>query len=253
MNIAEIMKNPLMKGTEQGPFLRLVLAEAASYGMPPLVVATLDDIAAMLGMYHPVSSGQSAYMAGPFSTWRSDRRQPTNERLPELEQLALKQRALIVFGGGPEGHLVGTAEIVLAMGNTHRELVPEPDWEVFRWAAADAMSKLLGISPARYCDNQEWTSVPKDDDVLKPGGKYNETYQKLADTIRRAAIGGLKGDPDAPRAMLRPLAEHFLQMHYQIRREAENQGRPELVASITEAIRVIQAMYPGLVVEAQAV
>lgn len=250
MNIAEILKSPLMKNTDPGPFLRLVLAEAASYGMPPLVVATLDDIAAILGLYQPIAQGPASYMAGPFSTWRSAREQPTSEHLPEMEHLALKQRALIVFGGASEGHLVGTAEIVLAMGNTHRELVPDAEFEVFRWASADAFGKLMGIPPARYCERQEWTRVPTDDDVLKPGGRFNNTYQKLADTIRRTAIGGIKNDPNAPRTMLRPLAEHFLQIHYQARRQAQNDGRPDLVREITEAIQVIQAMYPGLVVEA---
>ena len=55
-NIAEMMNNPLMQRAQsttslQGSFLRLVLAEAMNYGLPPQVVATLDDVAAMLGCY----------------------------------------------------------------------------------------------------------------------------------------------------------------------------------------------------------
>jgi hypothetical protein len=42
----------------------LVLAEAASYGMPPQVIATLDDVAAMLGLYEPLPANQAAHVAG---------------------------------------------------------------------------------------------------------------------------------------------------------------------------------------------
>jgi hypothetical protein len=51
-NIAEMISNPLMLRSRttaslEGSFLRLVLAEAINYGLPPQVVASLDDIAAM--------------------------------------------------------------------------------------------------------------------------------------------------------------------------------------------------------------
>src|SRR5579859_6085401 len=109
MNIVEIMTNPLtQRATETrktGPFLRLVLAEAASYGMPPQVIATLDDVAAMLGFYEPLPANQAAYVGGPMVQWRTAREQPIHETVVDVERLALKQRCLIAFGGAPPGHM----------------------------------------------------------------------------------------------------------------------------------------------------
>src|SRR5207237_350968 len=151
MDVLEIMRSPLTESGRTGPFLRLVLAEAASYGMPPQVVATLDDVAAMLGFYDPLPAGQAAHVAGPLVRWRTDRRQPTIERVTDVEALAFKQRCLIAFGGAASGHMVGTAEIVCAMGNLHTaEEVRPPKlyWELFHRDATHLMSELKRSSPA---------------------------------------------------------------------------------------------------------
>ena len=119
MDVVEIMQSPLTQLGRTGPFLRLVLAEAAVYGMPAQVIATLDDVAAVLGFYDPLPVGQVAHLGGPLVQWRSSVQQPTFERITDVEALALKQRALIAFGGAPIDQMVGTAEIVCAMGNLH--------------------------------------------------------------------------------------------------------------------------------------
>jgi hypothetical protein len=157
MNIVEILKSPLAESGRNGPFLRLVLAEAASYGMPPQIVATLDDVAAMLGFYNPLPMGQAAHVAGPIVTWRTDRRQPSIERIADVEALAMKQRFLVAFGGAPPGHTVGTAEIVCAMGNLHKDLgMPAEYYDVFHWASTDVLSKLTGQTPEEVLKEKGW-------------------------------------------------------------------------------------------------
>src|SRR5690242_1002571 len=104
-SILEILNNPLMRrGDRDTNFLRLVLAEAASFGLPPQLVAAIDDTAAMLGLYDPLPAGQIAHIAGPLVTWRTHRFQPDYQTVVDVAQLAYKQRALIGFGGAPPGH-----------------------------------------------------------------------------------------------------------------------------------------------------
>ena len=97
-NIAEMMNNPLMQRAQsttslQGSFLRLVLAEAINYGIPPQVIATLDDVAAMLGCYEPLPEGQAAHLAAPLVTWRTHKYQPDYQDIVDIQLLAYKQRA----------------------------------------------------------------------------------------------------------------------------------------------------------------
>jgi hypothetical protein len=245
MDLMEIMKSPL---TQAGPgsFLRLVLAEAASYGMPPQVVATLDDVAAMLGLYDPLPTGQAAHLAGPIVQWRTDRRQPTHERVVELERLALKQRALIAFGGAPTGHQVGTAEIVAAMGNLHKEWAPGEYYDVFTWASVDVLGTLMGSTPDELRKEKGWSSV-SDADVIQPGGRLYPTYVEMATEIRRFAIASLKGDSEGnPREYLRPLGVYFLKAHLQVQARAEKDGRADVAKQLNEIIATIRTMFPNI-------
>ena len=95
MDVVEILRSPLAETGRSGPFLRLVLAEAVRYGMPPQAVATLDDVAAMLGFYEPLRRSVSAHVAGPLPIWRTHPDQPFIERVSGgVEHLAYKQRCL---------------------------------------------------------------------------------------------------------------------------------------------------------------
>src|SRR5437588_7056530 len=112
------------------------------------------------------------------------------ERVIEAEHLALKQRCLIEFGGAPAGHMVGTAEIVCAMGNLHTaEEVrpPKPYWELFQWAATDVMARLTGKPKATVLKDKGWPAIG-DDEVLRPGGRLYPAYQATATNVRRTAI-----------------------------------------------------------------
>jgi hypothetical protein len=245
IDLAKIMTSPLVQTGEPGPFLRLVLAEAARYGMPPQVVATLDDIGAMLGFYLPLPAGQSGHLAGPLVNWRTDRHQPTHEGVSEVNNLAIKQRALIAFGGAPRDHRVGTAEIVCALGNGHKEWMPSEYYEVFCWASTDVLSTLMRRKPDAIRKENGWPDV-SDEDVVKPSGRLNPTYVTIATEIRRASAGAIKGDPESPREFLRPLGVHFLMAHHRVLALAEKEGKTAAAAQIRATMAAIIAMFPGI-------
>lgn len=246
LNIIDLMTNPLAQAGRTGPFMRLVLAEAAHYGMPPQIVAALDDVAAMLGFYDPLPVGQAAHLSGPLIQWRTDARQPTFERVEDVEALAMKQRALIAFGGAPSDHMVGTAEIVSAMGNLHKESVPEAYYAIFGWASCDVWRQLrLDVDIEAMREERGW-AVIEDDDVLRPGGKYHATYITIATNIRRNARDAHQGILRNPRVLLRPIAAQFLEIHAAMLKQAEAEGQTEQAGSIRNAISTIRGMYPDL-------
>ena len=254
-NIAEMMNNPLMQRAQsttslQGSFLRLVLAEAINYGVPPQVIATLDDVAAMLGCYSPLPEGQAAHLAAPLVTWRTHKYQPDYQDIVDIQQLAYKQRALISFGAAPPGHMVGTAEIVHAMTNVHQNLLEREgastDYrEVFYWAAVDVLAIVEGRSRDEIWKDRGWKRV-YDDEVLKPTGRLHNPYTLIATSIRRTAISALQSDPDNPRKMLLPVAKAILQAHTAALAECRERGLTEAVQHITEAIETVKSMFPEL-------
>ena len=245
MDIMEILRSLLAQTRTPGSFLRLVLAEAASDG-PTQLVVTLDDVASMLGFFDPLSANQAAHLAGPLVQWRTDRMQPTLERVVDVERLAFKQRALMHFGGGIPGHQIGTAEIVSAMGNLHKELgMPEAYWQVFQWASVDVLNTLTGDMPETIWKAKGWTPI-SDDEVIKPGGQLNETYTEIATSISRTSIAAIANDPDNPRQYLRPIAVAFLKAHREVLVQAHAENLPQVVAGIEGSVRRITSMFPDL-------
>ena len=213
--------------------------------MPPQVVATLDDVAAMLGFYKPLPEGQAAHLAGPVVQWRSHRQQPIHDRVTDIEMLAMKQRALISFGGAPVEEMVGTAEIVNALGNLHPRFVPDPYYQVFHWASIDVLAHLSGDPKEKIWKEKGWNPV-EDADVLTPGGAYYAAHQEISTHLRREAIAGLKGQEDHPRRYLRPLAAAFVGSHRKARDKCLADGETELAARLDEQIETILAMFPDL-------
>ena len=200
----------------------------------------------MLGFYEPLAKGPAAHMAGPLAQWKTDSRQPTFERVNEVERLAIKQRMIIAAGGAPVGHMVGTAEIVSAMGNLHRDIgTPKAHLELFQWATADVLCILTGDTPEATFRAKGWPLIT-DDDVLRPTGRRYATYQDTATRLRRSVINEMEGAPDNPRVNLRPLAAHFLEMHEKFLAEARAEGLDHLVKPTEDAIATIRGMYPGL-------
>ena len=61
-----------------------------------------------------------------------------------MERLAYKQKALIAFGGGRPGEMVGRAEIVIAMGNIVKGTSPDEYYEIFQWASLDTLQEVTG-------------------------------------------------------------------------------------------------------------
>lgn len=245
LNLPSLMASPLTQAREPQSFLRQVLAELAGYGVPQQVIATLDDVAVLLGFYEPMPASQAAHLAGPIREFRSAPGALIIDRLTDLEALVVKQRALLAFGGERPGHLVGTAEIVAAMGNTLKQTLPPGFYEVFVWAGTDVLSTLLRCTPEEVRRIKEWPEVA-DADVLRPGAKHHEIYMHLTGHIRRYAIQSLRGDTQAPREVLRPLAEKFVQEHLQRQAEATASGDQAQAAQYGQLVRRIRQMYPDL-------
>jgi hypothetical protein len=252
MDIAEIMLSPLTQSGRAGNFLRLVLAECANFGMPGSTIATLDDIAAMLGLYNSIPLGQAGHLAGPLINWRTHPSQPSFERIHDIERLVFKQRAIIAFGGGKPGETVGRSEIVCAMGNLIQGTSPPEYFELFQWATLDMLSIIAGISPEDVLKDptkKGWKLIP-DDEVLRPGGRLYETYQTVATSIRREAIRHMNDSPDHPRALLRPLAKRFLESNAELRASAAAEGDTRMLSYIEESDRTIRKMFPDLAIAA---
>jgi hypothetical protein len=242
------MQNPLAQTGRPSTYLRLVLAEAGRYGMPGDMIAKLDDVAAMLGFYDPIPVGQAAHLAGPLILWRTHPGQPSFERIHDVEKLAYQQRALIAFGGGKPGQMVGSAEIVIAMGNLVEGTTPPEYYDVFQWASLDVLKTLTDDSAETILADpgkKHWKLIT-DDDVLKPTGRLYTTYQTIATSIRREAIAAMEKQPHHPRHYLRPLAARFLEAHIKVRAEAELEGLTDHVVRIEEAEETIRDMFPDL-------
>ena len=236
-------------GYRPEPYLRLVLAEAASYGMPPQVVATLDDIAAMMGFYEPLPDGQAHWMGSTvMPNWQYDRRASSVERITDVEALALKQRAMIAFGHMPPGHLCGTAEIVCAMGNLTENSIPKPFFEVFQWATVDVQATLTDKTPAEIRQERNWPEI-LDSDVIRPGGRLNATYQQIATLIRREVIAAMRENPRAHRKLLKPFASDMLELNQKLIAEAKAEGTPAVIEPLERTTGAIYQMFPDLKAE----
>jgi len=247
-DVIEMMSSPLVQTGRTGSYLRMVLAEAGQYGMPGNVIVMLDDLAAMLGFYEPMQPSQTKHLAGPLVTWRTHPQQPTWERIHDVEALAFKQRALIAFGGAPPDHMVGTAEIAIAMGNILKGTAPDAYYEVYTWASIDVLKQLTHRTEEDILsdDNKKkWKHIP-DDEVLKPGGRLYPTYQEVCTTIRRTAIEAMDQRSNNPRVMLRPLASRFLDAHKRVRPEAIAAGLTDVATGLDRQIDLISKMFPDL-------
>jgi hypothetical protein len=229
----------------------LVLAEAAGCGMPPQAVALLDDLAfLLLGNNKPLRRTTASYMAGPLVRWQSHPDQPTHDRVLDVELLAQKQRVLIAFGGGPPGHMVGTAEIVVAMGNINsdRRMTPEEYYDVFTWASIDVLKAITSESEQQIrAEKKDWKEI-SDDDVLKPGGRLYATYQEIATNIRRNVIARMEEDSDSPRKVLRVLGAQVVAAHAKLREEAvAKEGKNSaMVRFLDSQVATIRKLYPDL-------
>ena len=248
MDLVSMISSPLAQAGRAGSFLRLVLAESAAYGMPGSVIVVLDDIAAMLGLYEALPEKAATHVAGPLVNWRTHPQQPSFERIHDVEKLAYKQRALVAFGGGPPGQMVGTAEIVIAMGNLVQGTSPPEYYEVFQWASLDVLQEITCHTAEQILADpgkKHWRKIP-DAEVVQPGGRLYQTYQTICTTIRRELIAAMGNNPDHPRALLQPFAKLFLHGNAQARAEAEASGESRVIEMIDDSTRTILAMFPEL-------
>jgi hypothetical protein len=157
------------------------------------------------------------------------------------------QRALIAFGGGAPDHLVGTAEIVVAMSNTYRDGTPYTNMAVFEWAATDAMAFITSKPKADVAKAHGWQLI-EDAAVLKPGGEHHEAYVTMATAIRRMSIAAVEHEKhESPRAMLEPLAAHFINVGE--RRLAIAREHPDrfgqAIPTLERHLTKIHEMFPG--------
>ena len=159
-----------------------------------------------------------------------------------------RPRSLAAFGGGRPGHMIGTAEIVIACGNILQGMSPPEYYEIFQWAGVDVLKILTGdtIETILADPSKKGWKLILDADVLQPGGRLHKTYETIATTIRREAIAAMNASPDNPRELLRPLAVIFLKSHVETRVRLEAAGEAETVARIDETCQVIRTMFPGI-------
>lgn len=252
-DLETIVRNPLFVQVNAGVFLRLCLAEAVSYGMPNRICALLDDVAAMLGLYEPLPGNQSGLIAGPLIQWRTHPHQPTYESVNDINAIALKQRCLIAFGGGPELHRVGTAEIIVAFGNLYldTEMLPEAYREIFYWAATQLHVELGSGTAEQLRTEKGWPEI-SDDEVLLPTGRLHATYTEIATDLRRQAIAAMKGDPLSPRSALRGFGETMLRAIQRQQAAAMADGAMDVATALQKGIDNIRAMFPDLELPNQA-
>jgi hypothetical protein len=245
-----MIKSPLLaKPNRAGQYLRLCLAEAATYGVPGPVIVLMDDIGAMLGLFEPLPTPAAHHLGAPMVAWQTSTHQPTFERVDDVERQAYKERALIAYGGGPPGMMCGPAEVVVAMGNTVQGLSPPEFYELFQWASLKTLETLFGTKPEEALKDpskEGWKLIP-DAEVLEPGGRLYQTYMTVSTTIRREAIARMTTHPDSPRAMLKPFAKLFLENNARVREEAELSGEDDrVIEMLAESDRVILEMFPEL-------
>lgn len=155
----------------------------------------------MLGFHPALPSNQLGYLAGPLAVWRTDPRMPTMECTPQLEALALKQRADVIFGqAGPA--MIGPAEIVVAMGNLIDGTMPDACRDLFHWAAVRTMSELEDQTAEQWCADHKWPFVGNDDG-LTPARRLYGTYVEVAQSIRRQSASAIQPDRHPRQAALR--------------------------------------------------
>jgi hypothetical protein len=257
MDVMSVFTSPLARTGDSRQFIRLVLAQAAAYGMPTQIVALIDDCAAILGLYDPLPETVRTQMAGPFATWRSHANQPSIDHIEDVERLARKQRVLIAFNGFEPDHMVGPAEIVVAMSNMHKDRMPPAYWEVFTWASAHTWAALKyagSRSEARrkICDERKWPWI-EDAEVLLPGGRLNQTYSEMVTTMRRTSIKGIESRDPVSRELLRPIAAHFLlSQRFALQlTEGETEGAtnamiPRYRELVEQQVATLTEMFPGI-------
>jgi hypothetical protein len=143
---------------------------------------------------------------------------------------------------------VGTAEIVIAMGNIVKGTSPEEYYDVFTWASIDVLKQLTHRTEddIRTDDNKkDWKRI-SDEEVVKPGGRLYPTYQEVCTSIRRTAIAAMDERPNNPRVMLRPIAARFIQAHKKVRPEAIQAGLTDVATALDRQIELINKMFPDL-------
>ncbi len=214
-----LLGSPLVRTGDPALFIRQVLIEMSAFGVPPAAIAAIDDIASMFGFYAPLPENQSNWLRAPIVRWRTHHDQPIMIDVKDVLRLVHQQRAEIVFGAGVPGHMVGTAEIVGAMGNTHPAM-QEPEYmELFQWAATDVLSILLNkpredVIKSRKGNKEihrDWKLI-SDDEVVKPGGRLHDAYMRVVTSLRRGALARLDL-PEKPRDWLKPTAAVLIESH----------------------------------------
>lgn len=249
-NVARMMRNPLMQSSNEKDFFSLVLSECALFGVPPNALALFRDLHALLGHSEPLREKQIAGLAGPLVNWRTFPNQPRFDRVIDVERMAFHQRALIAFGGGRPGEMVGRAEIICALGNMidGEDDVPPEYLEIYRWAAIDTLS-LIKEEPKAHLlakDHPDWPETT-DEEVVHPEGRLYATYQEICTSIRRESVTALERNPiNHPRSFLRPWAADFLDAHQKVRKEAELSNLPDIVKMVDAQVANIKKMFPEL-------
>jgi hypothetical protein len=250
---------------QPGEFVRLVLLEAARFGMPGQLVATLDELAASFGLYAAPPMSQTTFLGGPIVAWSGGHGMPTMERMPEIEALAYAQRAEVAFGV-TLGAMIGPADIVCALNNCIAEsksediaLVPPEYRKVYQWAAAKVRAELENMTPEEAARQLRFEFVP-DADVLMPRGPLYATYVEVAQNIRRSAMAAIAPEK-SPKAIaarvgddvLRAIAKEIVQISPDGTSQSDKAKMVAQLEEVAESIRKSINAYRKLLVVEQPV
>ncbi len=169
--------------TDQHQQMMLMMAEM---GMNKDVIAALLQTADL-----PFSKDQYRFLCGPIVQHESQWRDTTP---PWLFGAVTAERLRILFDeyedGKKEGWKVGHAELTAVIYPRTMDAPMDHDYsQIYLWASINASSKKHGWSIKEGWKQLGMSDYPvRDEDVIKPSGRYYYDYQRICGDIRRKVI-----------------------------------------------------------------
>jgi hypothetical protein len=127
-----------------------------------------------------------------------------------------------------------------------------PGYDLFTWASVDVLQAITGESAEKILADEAkkkagWKPI-SDEEVLKPGGRLYQTYQEVAQNIRRTIVAEVEKSPRNPRRIIRALAAQVLECHVDFRKNlVEKFGEEhETVVFLDKQVASIKREFPDL-------
>ena len=169
--------------TDQHQQMLLVMVEM---GMDKSAIAALLQVGNIA-----LSKDQYRFLCGPIVQHESSWRDTTP---PWLFEAVTAERLMILFeeyeDGKKEGWRVGHAELTSVMyPRTMDAPMHHEHAQIYLWASINASAKKYGWSIKEGWKNLGMVDYPvRDEDVVKPSGRYYYDYQRICSDIRRKVV-----------------------------------------------------------------